>query len=170
MSDEGIRLAGAVRRNVDQRPIFNFNEGVRHHSANARYGSKNHKSFDPFVCGRMLHPDFYVGVTMVSEWKPIRTALIVDQANAARLICLRSRNARDRIQRDYLQVPFAQPTLMALGRAFSDYIIPQSSIPGNEGYCPSTYIGQALDRAGKGRAKPLKILALPSGIEPLSPP
>src|SRR5258705_6698947 len=32
------------------------------------------------------------------------------------------------------------------------------------------YIGHLLDTAERERAKPLKILALPSGIEPLSPP
>jgi hypothetical protein len=35
---------------------------------------------------------------------------------------------------------------------------------------PYADIGQALDSLGRVRAKPLKLLALPSGIEPLSPP
>jgi hypothetical protein len=35
---------------------------------------------------------------------------------------------------------------------------------------PCAYIGHLLDTKVRQRAKPLKSMALPSGIEPLSPP
>jgi hypothetical protein len=35
---------------------------------------------------------------------------------------------------------------------------------------PHMFIGQTLDTIGREKAKPLKYMALPSGIEPLSPP